>query len=299
MTGCQENQTKRCSSCSCYKPFDQFDGKATCNTCRPRKRKRAGEGKAEIDRLRAQLVVLQNAYNEEKGRTAALQSLCAEQKHTIQGLILRMLQQNGHHATVESAEALVPSADSRSSVRRSLSVSAESGPGVSESEGIGTLAAFTVPSPAEGGGSGVETANQTFLHLPKEAFMLPANMQNASLQAADILKKMDNSEFHDWLTGLWADVDDLLPGDPVEGHSSTHRVSATLARSRDEPVGFIPAGTYTGAGVGSGRGACVHSVYNQLSVFSHGGQVMYSEGCATWMMMVMMVLVVMMMIQAC
>ena len=42
-----EAELKKCSTCGSKRPLDAFDGKATCNTCRPKKRKQRATKLAE------------------------------------------------------------------------------------------------------------------------------------------------------------------------------------------------------------------------------------------------------------
>jgi hypothetical protein len=54
--------TQRCSSCGKWKPTNQFDGKATCNECRPKKRRQGAaavaERRAAMDKISEQNTTL-------------------------------------------------------------------------------------------------------------------------------------------------------------------------------------------------------------------------------------------------
>jgi len=86
---------KKCSSCNKTMPLDEFDGKATCNHCRPKKRKKQAEVRrqtlAERDTLRPQVEALTAAL---KQKTEEL-DLLMEEKVRLEEEVLFLRQLHG------------------------------------------------------------------------------------------------------------------------------------------------------------------------------------------------------------
>lgn len=89
--------SRRCSSCSLHKPLGCFDGKKTCNSCRPKKRKaslttQSHKRTAQIalrhenERLAAEVLKLHEDRKSEASQILMLQCMAASQAQEIRML---------------------------------------------------------------------------------------------------------------------------------------------------------------------------------------------------------------------